>query len=213
MNNCSLKAGVKMARRTDPTKIEKIRKSAMDLIVDKGYGASSIGEIAKKAGVSSGYLYRHYSSKRELVDDLMDTNFDRLYGIFNGLVDKHITLKQMIEDYVRLLFNTAVERPTLAKFLAVIVFDPKFRLDQADRRKDNGEFINRPVVDFIEKIIKLGTQTGEINPKTTVRDILIIIFTIPFAHISYSFSLGPEEEDFDQVRIERITEICLNALK
>lgn len=210
MNKRSLKAGVHMARRTDPSKIEKIRKAAMDLIVERGYGGASIGDIAKKAGVSSGYLYRHYSSKRELVDDLIESNIYRLYGIFGSLVEKHMTVKDIIDEYVRAVFNIAIDRPILAKFISVIVFDPKFRIE---RKNDEDGHINRSFTDFIKKIIEIGSETGEVSPKISPRDVLIVILTIPFSHISFSFSLGPNEEDFTKKRAQEIVEICLNALK
>lgn len=199
-----------MARKTDPTKIENIRKAAMDLIVERGYGGASIGEIAKKAGVSSGYLYRHYSSKRELADDLIESNFDRLYEIFKSLVKKHTTVKGILDEYVRGLFNIAINRPALAKFLAVLVFDPKFRREQ---KKDTGENNDRPILEFIQGLNDFGVKTGEINPENSIIDTLIVIFTIPFSHISFSLSLGPDEEDFSEKKARRIVEICLNALK
>lgn len=199
-----------MARRTDPTKIEEIRKAAMGLIVDRGYSGASIGAIAKKAGVSTGYLYRHYNSKRELADDLIQSNFKRLNDIFLSVLDESKTVEDILYQFVYSLFNVAIERPVLAKFFNVLVFDPKFREEQKNNAKGHKE---RPVIHFIEGLIKIGNATGEIGHKTSVQDIMIVVFTIPFAHISYSLSLGPDKEDFVEERVERIVELCLNALK
>ena len=52
-------------RITDTNKIERIKTETKILIVEKGYHGASIAEIAIRADVSDGYLYRHYKNKSE----------------------------------------------------------------------------------------------------------------------------------------------------
>ncbi|MEJ2890207.1 TetR/AcrR family transcriptional regulator [Actinomycetospora aeridis] len=46
--------------------------AAATVFADKGYGAASVGEIARTAGVSVGALYAHFPSKQDLFLALMD---------------------------------------------------------------------------------------------------------------------------------------------
>ena len=48
-----------------PTK-ERLLACAQDLIEDGGYGSASVAAIAKRAGVATGTLYRHFPSKAEM---------------------------------------------------------------------------------------------------------------------------------------------------
>ena len=52
-------------RETDLEKLEEVKLVALKMIVEKGYHGATISLIAKKAGVSDGYLYRHYANKNE----------------------------------------------------------------------------------------------------------------------------------------------------
>ena len=51
------------ARRTR----ERIFGSALGLFAEKGYGATTMRDVAKEAGASLGLAYRYYASKEELV--------------------------------------------------------------------------------------------------------------------------------------------------
>ena len=45
---------------------EKVERAALELFAANGIDGVSIGEVAARAGVSQGALYRHYPSKEEL---------------------------------------------------------------------------------------------------------------------------------------------------
>lgn len=45
----------------------KIVEAAIDLIAEKGYHATSTSEIAKRAGVAEGTIFRHYKTKKDLL--------------------------------------------------------------------------------------------------------------------------------------------------
>lgn len=47
-------------------------KTALDLIAEKGYDATTLRDIARRAGVSVGLLYRYFPSKQSLILHLYD---------------------------------------------------------------------------------------------------------------------------------------------
>lgn len=60
-----------------PKKIEIIR-AAIELISENGYYNTSTSEIAKRAGVAEGTIFRHYSTKKDLLVEIVTpviTNF------------------------------------------------------------------------------------------------------------------------------------------
>ncbi|MBZ4687467.1 MAG: TetR/AcrR family transcriptional regulator [Clostridiales bacterium] len=195
-----------MARPIDPTKIEKIKKAAMDLIVKYGYSGASIGAIAKKAGVSSGYLYRHYESKDELIEDLIESNFKKFHEIFCKTMDEESTAKDIIYNFVNMLFSVAITNPILAKFLCTLIFDQNF---QVKKRREN----DKRVRELVSDVLQIGIKNGEINLKTTLEEITLVLFTITFSYISMNINEDYNKEKFGKKQARRITEICLNALK
>lgn len=60
-----------------PKQIEIVR-AAIELISEKGYYNTSTSEIAKRAGVAEGTIFRHYRTKKDLlvaIVTLVITNF------------------------------------------------------------------------------------------------------------------------------------------
>lgn len=54
-------------RSATPSAAERIRRAAIDVFAEAGYGGSSTREIAKRLNMSATAMYPHYSSKEELL--------------------------------------------------------------------------------------------------------------------------------------------------
>lgn len=63
-----------MNRISKPPKIRKkeILNVAKVMFLEKGYEATSMGDIANSIGVAQGLCYRYFKSKQELFDNAMD---------------------------------------------------------------------------------------------------------------------------------------------
>lgn len=46
----------------------KILQAAVEIFAEKGYAATSTSEIAKRAGVAEGTIFRHYKTKKRFAD-------------------------------------------------------------------------------------------------------------------------------------------------
>lgn len=63
--------------RTTPTqeraqkKVEAIRSAALSLVAEVGRDRLNTGDVAKRAGVSIGTLYRYYPDRVALLDDIL----------------------------------------------------------------------------------------------------------------------------------------------
>ncbi|MDF1681622.1 TetR/AcrR family transcriptional regulator [Ponticaulis sp.] len=56
----------------------KIERAAIELFISEGIDAATTRQIAERAGVSEGALYRHYKGKEELAEALFMQLHDRL---------------------------------------------------------------------------------------------------------------------------------------
>lgn len=77
-----------MARKPSQTK-ERINRCAMELFVEKSIAGTSVRDIAEKAGVADGTLYRHYKSKEDLAWRLFQDNYIALSHILDAVQSKH----------------------------------------------------------------------------------------------------------------------------
>ena len=51
---------------------EKILEEALKLFAQSGYMGTSMNEIASRLGVTKAALYKHYSSKQEILDSIVE---------------------------------------------------------------------------------------------------------------------------------------------
>lgn len=65
-----------------------ILQEAAHLFREKGYMASTLRELAKRSGVQGGSIYHHFSSKQEILYQIMDSTMTNL--LFN--------LKEIVRD-------------------------------------------------------------------------------------------------------------------
>jgi AcrR family transcriptional regulator len=61
--------------RTEATS-ERIRSVAAELFAEKGYGETSLREIAERLGITKAALYYHYPSKEQLLQAIVQPFFD-----------------------------------------------------------------------------------------------------------------------------------------
>lgn len=50
---------------------ERITETALELFAQSGYSGTSMSDIAGKLGITKGALYKHYASKREILDSIV----------------------------------------------------------------------------------------------------------------------------------------------
>lgn len=49
---------------------QRLIRAALELFATRGYHVSTTAQIAKKAGIAEGTMYRHFASKQQLVNEL-----------------------------------------------------------------------------------------------------------------------------------------------
>jgi AcrR family transcriptional regulator len=65
-------------RLTAQARRELIEQAASELFADRGYGATSIGEVARRAGVTAPVVYDHFASKQDLHRRLLERHYAEL---------------------------------------------------------------------------------------------------------------------------------------
>ena len=51
---------------------ERIMETALELFAEKGYLGTSMNDIAKQLGFTKAALYKHYTSKQEILDRIVE---------------------------------------------------------------------------------------------------------------------------------------------
>ncbi|MBD2867285.1 TetR/AcrR family transcriptional regulator [Paenibacillus arenilitoris] len=98
---------------------QKIEAAAMHLFVHKGFGATSVQDIADRAGISIGLLYRHYKTKESLFRELAEfalAGLNRMIAMF----ESDGSPKEMIGRFVDEIYNDMTTGEELANLLILM---------------------------------------------------------------------------------------------
>ena len=74
------KAALPSERRTDLIRL------AGELFAEKGFRATTVRQIADAAGILSGSLYHHFDSKESMVDEILSTFQEELFGQYDAIL-------------------------------------------------------------------------------------------------------------------------------
>ena len=73
--------------RTAPTRRDELLELAAAMFAERGLRATTVRDIADSAGILSGSLYHHFSSKEEMVDEVLRGFLDWLFDRYQEIVD------------------------------------------------------------------------------------------------------------------------------
>lgn len=76
----------------------------MELFMKQGYYATSISDIAKKAGISKGLLYNYYKGKEELLSEMVEARIREVVEV----MEEAFTLNTP-RDQLEHIVNGAIE--------------------------------------------------------------------------------------------------------
>ena len=79
--------------------------------------------IAKRAGVSVGYLYRHYSGKEELINDMLELYFNIINEKISSLIAEKHGVEEIVEGVILHILQISRENEARIKFLIMLLND------------------------------------------------------------------------------------------
>ena len=137
---------------------DKIQLAAMQLFVQKGYSSTNVQEIADLAGISIGLLYRHYKTKEELFNELVEYSINGIKGV-SDLFKQDDSPKKLIEQFINEIYNDMVNGDELSNLLILMtqsIFSGVTHNVENEIYKQDTEMLNAT-----ENLIKKGQEIGE----------------------------------------------------
>ncbi|MCT1884879.1 TetR/AcrR family transcriptional regulator [Dietzia cinnamea] len=90
---------------TTTTRREELLSIAAGLFAERGLRATTVRDIADAAGILSGSLYHHFSSKEAIVDEILRGFLDALFGEYRRIVEAGLGPRETLEQLVRASFE------------------------------------------------------------------------------------------------------------
>lgn len=152
-------------------KQKRIFEAAIEVFAEKGFSASSTSEIAKRAGVAEGTIFRHYKTKKDLLisivaptmvrmiapfvirefRDVFQNDFDTIDAFLHAMIENRIEFLEKNQSLLKILLQELPFHPDLQEqFRKVILSQVLERIEKViDRFKDRGQVVNLPSLTII----------------------------------------------------------------
>lgn len=156
-------------RPRDPSKLEKIRRHALEMLVLEGFDVFSMQKLAKAAGVSPATLYIYYADKEDLIFQLWRDEVEALAeALLEGFDPEAPFEQELWRQWIRRV-TFFEQHPLEWRFIEQVMHSPLHEkyMDRAPARI--GEVMGPFVVRAIERgeltTFDLGQDWQDIFPK------------------------------------------------
>jgi len=200
---------------TDMTEKQiNILSAAIELFSEKGYEATATSEIAKKAQVAEGTIFRYYKTKKELLFAIPNalskvSLFEIFLEDFNEILnDNH----DNFEDFLRkIIMNRKKFVSETAPILKVIIQEVPFHPELRSKILNTVIFPSaKNGISIIEKFKSKGQIVD--MPSTTIINLIITsIFGYLFVHYIALPELPENEQDLEYLIQYILNGICQNS--
>src|SRR5215813_6589269 len=155
----SNRAGRAAERRT------AIVEAAMEEFVARGFAATRLDDIAKRAGVAKGTIYLHFKDKESMFEELIRTAIVPLVGRMAGPPPANGSIRDAIEGIALTFIQEIVTSPRADIVRLIIAEGPRFPAI--------ADFYYREVISrglaSMRALIELAIARGEIRRKELAR--------------------------------------------
>ncbi len=197
---------------TSPDKEVRIVNAAINAFSEKGFEATRTKEIAERAGVAEGTIFRYFPNKNSILEHMVPL----LIRIMMPRISQPIS--QILNDYQN--------SPVKEVFQAIL-------LDRIQMIRDNGKFIKSvlpelihraplmnqmresvmPVIEhYVSKVVEHGISRGELSeslqPHTVMLQLMGFIFTYSIFGGGQNADEARDVERFLSYSIEGWKETC-----
>lgn len=151
-------------------KREAILEAALDLFVERGFHGTAVPEIAERAGVGAGTIYRYFPSKEAIVNAIYQEHKAALVGsvLRDFPVDK--PARQMIHHLWSRMVDFALGQPRAFAFLELH--------HHASYLDEQSKAIEARIIDMGVRFLQLAQQRGEVKPNIEPMLLIAIVHGI-----------------------------------
>ena len=131
-------------------KKELILETALELFAENGFHATSINQIAKKAGISKGLTYNYFESKNDILTEIVDNGFHEIHDLFDLNADGILTEKEFI-FFIEKTFDIIKNNLRHWKLFFSLMLQPIVSDNFMEKYTEAGKSMLKMMHDFLEK--------------------------------------------------------------
>ena len=142
------------SQHQDKTEVrDEILVAALKLFTEKGYFNTSLTDIGKQTGVSTGVIYHQFKNKQAIANSLYADVISSLNSSVDDIRGRNQSPLQQLREVVDLMFGLAEHGPEVMRFL--------LRLQHREFLPEQRLLCAAAPFEKIRKILQAGMQSGD----------------------------------------------------
>ena len=184
--------------------------AALDEFFEKGFAATRMDDIARRAGLSKGTLYLYFGSKEALFQGLIETLATPNLKIVETITSQSTSLKDALAR-IRQFAPFLVRQTDLPRLMKVLIGDSHLFPDVVRAYRE--DLIDR-VLSMITSLLQRAHDTGEAIIDTPALTARVLMAPMIFSAVWQAVFNQKSEADIDLDELFRIHEqMMLKALQ
>lgn len=195
-----------MSRETTDIRQEQIKKAVLEIIADEGLHNISTRNLAKKVGLTEGAIFRHFTSKRDIIKGIMDDVANDFIGALRNIAISPAKAEDKLFTYI--CYNVKYLKENSG--ITILLFSEATHMGD-EELKEKLNTILAEQKQLIIKMVKDGITEGVWNKKVNPDDIAILYMGIP---ITFNIELVINKKALNVENFcKRMYSLILKALK
>ena len=145
--------------------VDSLLNVAVSVFIARGYDGTSMGDLAKAAGLSKSSLYHHVDSKEQLLRLALDRAVDPLFAITQEPGSRDGSAIDRLEFVVRRMVEVLVDRLPFVTLLLRIRGNTETERWALDQRREFDRFMTQLVAEAAAE----GEVRTDVDPALTTR--------------------------------------------
>ncbi|WP_067976338.1 TetR family transcriptional regulator KstR2 [Mycolicibacter icosiumassiliensis] len=145
------------------TRRDELLNLAAAMIAERGLRATTVRDIADAAGILSGSLYHHFSSKEEMVDEVLRDFLDWLFARYQQIVDSETDPMERLKGLFLASFD-AIEH----RHAQVVIYQDEAKRLSSHERFSYVDERNRQQRKMWLDVLAQGIEAGCFRPDLDV---------------------------------------------
>jgi AcrR family transcriptional regulator len=155
-----------------------ILETALELFAEKGFHATSMNQIAKKAGISKGLAYNYFESKQKILDEIIKSGMDSIYIHFDLNHDGVLT-EQEFTWFIRKTFEVVNENRRFWKLYSALLMQSDLADSVQEKYGDTSQSLLKTMQQFIASRGSKDPETDTLMISSLIKGALLLVITVP----------------------------------
>jgi AcrR family transcriptional regulator len=187
---------------------ERIRAAAAELFTDRGYGAATMREIAKRAHVGIGTLFNYAEDKRDLVFLIFNEELNAITDVALAAPRPGERLVEQLLAVFRVHYRWLGSKPALARILL-----QELTFYSSGKQASTFLGIRNRLIDGIEDLVRKAQAAGKVTTREKPDVIARHIFFVYSASLRWWIAAPNPDPQKGVAELRRLLKLQFEGLK